>query len=75
MRVKDLDGTEMEHFGEKALTTHRCTVRLPIDIWKESRIAAFKAGMDYQDLVAEALRQFLERLQCVEQRREIEKTF
>ena len=41
--------------------TAKTTMRLPVDLWKETRIEAVKRGIDAQDIVAEALAQYLKK--------------
>ena len=42
--------------GEETVKT---SLRLPDDLWKAARIKAIEQGLDAQDIVAEALRQYL----------------
>ena len=39
--------------------TVKTSLRLPDDLWKAARIKAIERGVDAQDIVAEALRQYL----------------
>ena len=39
--------------------TVKTSLRLPDDLWKAARIKAIEQGLDAQDIVAEALRQYL----------------
>jgi predicted DNA binding CopG/RHH family protein len=41
--------------------TAKTTMRLPADLWRETKIQAIKRGVDAQDLVAEALAQYLKK--------------
>lgn len=39
----------------------KTSMRLPVDLWTETRIRAIKEGRDAQDLVAEALAAYLKK--------------
>ena len=39
----------------------KTTMSLPADLWKETKIEAIKRGIDAQDIVAEALEQYLKK--------------
>ncbi len=39
----------------------KTTMSLPSDLWKQTKIEAIKRGVDAQDLVAEALAQYLKK--------------
>lgn len=41
--------------------TAKTTMRLPTDLWKETKIEAIKRGVDAQDLVAEALARYFKK--------------
>jgi len=41
----------------------KCSLALPRDIWRQSKIKAMDQGRDWQDLVAEALKQYLGQLE------------
>ena len=41
--------------------TAKTTMRLPADLWRETKIQAIKRGVDAQDIVAEALAQYLKK--------------
>ncbi len=42
-------------------TMVKTSLRLPEDIWKAARIRAIEMNMDAQDLVAQAVEQYLEK--------------
>lgn len=44
---------------DKANDRAKCSLALPRDLWRESKIVAINQGRDWQDLVAEALKQYL----------------
>ena len=39
----------------------RCTMKLPADLWREGRIRALDERKDFQDVVADAWRVYLQR--------------
>jgi predicted DNA binding CopG/RHH family protein len=39
--------------------TAETTMRLPVDLWKETKILAIKRGIEAQDMAEEALAQYL----------------
>ena len=41
--------------------TSKTTMRLPADLWKETKIEAVKRDIDAQDIVAEALAQYFKK--------------
>lgn len=50
-RVKDMPNEQ----------TAKTTMRLPAELWKETKIRAIRQGIDAQDIVSEALEQFLKK--------------
>ena len=39
----------------------KTTMTLPADLWRQTKIEAIKLGIDAQDIVAEALAQYLKK--------------
>jgi hypothetical protein len=50
--------TKVKQAGPKLTKT---SMRLPVDLWTETRIRAIREGRDAQDLVAEALAAYLKK--------------
>ena len=45
----------------KEVDMQKTTLRLPKELWKAAKIHAIEVGRDYQDIIAEALGEFLKR--------------
>ncbi len=50
----------MKKPGKEPIATVKTTIRLPQPLWRAAHIAALDQGLDFQDVVALALKSYLE---------------